>query len=644
MRLTSAFIAFALTASAFAQNPPPKIPPAGISVPDADRAELAAGAADLQKEITALTRKLSNDPKLLALLPDVEIFHKAVTWGLADNAFYSPQEIAFAKHLLSEGKERAKQLDLKKSPWLDAKGLIVRGYRSKIDNSVQPYGLVVPPDLDLTKPVPLMVWLLGRGEKRTELAFLAEREGGPPQLTPKNTITVIPYGRFCNATKFAGETDVMEALAAARAQYKIDPLRIAVAGFSMGGGSTWHLAPHFPGLWCAASPGAGFAETPIFTKANDPGKEQRPAWEQTLWRQYEATGISQNLFNVPTLAYSGEIDGQKESADLMEAAMAGENLKLERFIGPKTGHQYEPATKANLTTRFEELIATGRPAVPKEIRFSTYTLRYPESAWLRVEGMEKHWERADVHATLSDASLLAIETKNITSLSVTGIKPTSITLDGQTLTPPAAAPKSLHFIRFGDTWKFATSDPDNRKRPYLTGPVDDAFMDSFVFVRPTGKPLNPELGNWVSSEMSTSRQLWHDVFRGEAPMIDDTALTPADIANRNLVLWGDPSSNKVLAKILSKLPLQWTRETLTFHGQTYPSASHAPILIFPNPLNPRHYIVLNSGLDFRADGYGNNALQTPKLPDWAIVDLTTPADARWPGKITAAGFFDESWK
>lgn len=105
----------------------------------------------------------------------------------------------------------------------------------------------------------------------------------------------------------------MEALAAVRAHYSIDPLRIAVAGFSMGGGSTWHLATHFPGLWCAASPGAGFAETPIFTKANAPGKEVRPAWEQLLWRHYEATGISQNLFNVPTLAYTGELDGQKEA-------------------------------------------------------------------------------------------------------------------------------------------------------------------------------------------------------------------------------------------------------------------------------------------------------------------------------------------
>src|SRR3954468_17281864 len=115
----------------------------------------------------------------------------------------APKEIAFAKHLLEEGRQRATQLRAKQTPWLDGTGLIVRGYRSKLDGSVQPYGLVVPESLKAARAeIPLMVWLLGRGEKRTELAFLAEREGGPPQLTPANTIAVVPYGRFCNATKF----------------------------------------------------------------------------------------------------------------------------------------------------------------------------------------------------------------------------------------------------------------------------------------------------------------------------------------------------------------------------------------------------------------------------------------------------------
>ena len=39
---------------------------------------------------------------------------------------------------------------------------------------------------------------------------------------------------------------------------------------------------------------------------------------------------------------------------------------------------------------------------------------------------------------------------------------------------------------------------------------------------------------------------------------NDTDVTDADIANSNLVLWGDPGSNKVLARIADKLPVKWT--------------------------------------------------------------------------------------
>ncbi|MEY2427348.1 MAG: hypothetical protein QOJ40_233, partial [Verrucomicrobiota bacterium] len=177
-----------------------------------------------------------------------------------------------------------------------------------------------------------------------------------------------------------------------------------------------------------------------------------------------------------------------------------------------------------------------------------------------------------------------------------------------------------------------------------TGPIDDAFMSSFIFVRPTGKAFNEKLGDWTQAEFSHATKMWRDVFRGDAPARDDTFVTDQDIASKNLVLWGDPSSNKLLSKIFRRLPLKWDKQKLVFNGQTYDAKHHAPILVFPNPLNPDRYIVINSGIDFRNDAYGSNALQTPKLPDWAIIDLDTPPGPRWPGRIAAAGFFDEAWR
>ncbi len=120
----------------------------------------------------------------------------------------------------------------------------------------------------------------------------------------------------------------------------------------------------------------------------------------------------------------------------------------------------------------------------------------------------------------------------------------------------------------------------------------------------------------------------------------DVDVSDAEIAASNLILWGDPSSNKILARIADKLPIEWTAAGIVVGKDRYSADTHAPILIYPNPLNPNRYVVLNSGFTFREADYLSNARQTPKLPDYAVVDLTTPPDARFPGKIVQAGFFN----
>jgi hypothetical protein len=183
-----------------------------------------------------------------------------------------------------------------------------------------------------------------------------------------------------------------------------------------------------------------------------------------------------------------------------------------------------------------------------------------------------------------------------------------------------------------------------RKRHGLQGPIDDAFLDSFLMVRPTGSPMNEVVGKWTASEQARAIRQWRAIFRGEAPVKDDAAVTDADIASSNLVLWGDPQSNRVLAKIADKLPVRWTVDGIMLAGRKFPAATSAPVMIYPNPLNPRKYVVINSGFTFRESANGSNSWQVAELPDYAVVDLTQAPDARWPGRIALAGFFGENWE
>src|SRR5262249_50547202 len=164
-----------------------------------------------------------------------------------------------------------------------------------------------------------------------------------------------------------------------------------------------------------------------------------------------------------------------------------------------------------------------------------------------------------------------------------------------------------------------------------------------VIVRPTGTCSRPKFQGWGKQEMDRAVEHWRRHFRGDARVKDDTQITGADIASSNLVLWGDPDSNALLARVADRLPIKWTPTEIRVGHRTFSAEDHALILVYPNPLNPARYVVLNSGFTFRDYDYLNNARQTPKLPDWAVLDLRTPPDSRFPGNVVAADFFGARW-
>ena len=295
------------------------VPPPGISLPDADRKAIQDGLDELSKQIDLLRDSLKAKPNLLALLPDVQIYDKAVRSALSYNEFYNVQRSRGREETARAGPGACGQLRDGKAPWNAATGLIVRGYVSRIDGSVQPYGLVVPASYQPNTPhrFRLDVWCHGRGEKLSELSFINGRQSTPGEFTPPNAFVVHPYGRYCNANKFAGEIDLFEAIEDIKKHYPIDDDRLVMRGFSMGGAACWQFAVHYPSMWVAAAPGAGFSETADFLKVFQ-NESVKPTWyEQKLWHLYDCTDYALNLFNCPTVAYSGEVDRQKQAADMM---------------------------------------------------------------------------------------------------------------------------------------------------------------------------------------------------------------------------------------------------------------------------------------------------------------------------------------
>ncbi|MDG2122236.1 MAG: prolyl oligopeptidase family serine peptidase [Verrucomicrobiales bacterium] len=628
-----------------------RIPPLGIEVPDEVRGELQEGL----KALMGAMKKVEKDERLA----DVEIFYKAVAWVLRDGEFRSEKEFEVARNLLKVGLERVAALTRGEAPWTRETGLVVRGYRSAIDGSVQPYGLEIPEgyDFDGVDERRLDFWFHGRAEKVSELGFIQQRMTKAGQYPPGEAIVLHPWGRYSNANKFAGEVDLFEAWEHAKRDYRIDEDRVVVRGFSMGGAACWQFAVHYAGLWAAANPGAGFSETRKFLDFfQGEDVSGAPWYQKKLWRWYDCDDWVTNLLHVPTVAYSGEMDKQKQAADVMEDAMEAEGMNLVHVIGAKMGHKIDAASKAVIEEKVSAVAAVGRDRVPSRVRFTTYTLRYPEMLWVRVEGMGEHWEKATVEARIVPGSRVVVETENVTVLRLkmgAGECPldmaggTVVVIDGVELDGGRVMSDrswEVVYTKEDGSWRSGEPGDGARKKPGLQGPIDDAFMGSFVMVRPTGEALHAATGRWAEVEMAHAVEHWRRQFRGEARVVDDGKLSEAMVADMNLVLWGDPGSNSVLARVVGALPIEWSADGLVVNGKRYEAGSHVPVLVFPNPLNPERYVVVNSGFTYREYDYLNNARQVAKLPDWAVVDVRGEVTSRVAGRVVVAGFFGEGWE
>lgn len=641
-----------------------RVPPVGIAISESIRQELSAEAKMLEANLAEARLRWSRNPHQLRHWADIAIFGKSVDWALRYQEIFKTNEMDSARLQLKTATDRLQALDKGQAPWTDVPGPTVGGYMSRIDGSVQPFGLVIPHGWhpNSSRQWRLDFWFHGRGETLSELAFIADRMKNIGEFSPPDTFVLHLYGRYCNGSRFAGETDFWEAFEEVRRRYPIDENRLIVRGFSLGGASAWHFAVHHAARWAAAAPGAGFSETAEFLRVFQQ-EQLRPAlWEQKLWRLHDATANAVNVSMVPLIAYSGEEDRQIQAAEAMRAALRAEGMELTHLIGPKTGHKYEASAKAELNRRLDALAAVGRTRVPREVRMVTHSLRYPQMAWVTVDALTEHWEPGRVTAQLPDGDrLLRVEADGVEALTLEfgpGDAPfpvhqpvrvafagTDNTVILESTRPGTDRSWKASFHRKNGVWR---TGPDLtaglRKRHGLQGPIDDAFMDSFMMVLPTGTPLNTAAGNWVKSESTRAIEHWRRHYRGDARQKSDKDVSEADIRDHNLVLWGDPSSNQLLAKLASSLPIRWEKDRIVVGEQSFATDTHVPILVFPNPLNPTRYVVLNSGFTFRDYDYLNNARQTPKLPDWAIINLRQVPNARTPGGISAAGFFGERWE
>jgi hypothetical protein len=581
------------------------------------------------------------------LLADAEVFQKGSEWALRYESAFTAKDVATIEKALDRGTERAAALTANQSPWTTKKGKVVRGFVSAVDGSTQPYGVIIPKNYDATKPIRLDVVLHGSSKPvgMSELKFMNRfDEGDADKPGPEaDYIELHPLGRVENCYRWAGETDVFEAIEAVCRNYKIDRDRIVLRGMSMGASGTWHLGLKHPDRFAAIGPYCGYVDTHRFSETPIPGFIKvgpLPPHQEIGLHMLDSVDYAANAGVVPAIAAIGDKDTFFQAHVIMGEAFAKEDIPFTNLISPGTGHVIDPKTHAEQMRRITEHVAKGLNHDPKQLRFVTWTLKYNRCHWLELLSLGKHYERAEFRASVTDDCIEVSEVSNIIRFAIH--RPVAkMRISGVEIElPPHKADDVLVFTKSGDSWQ--CDGPHSQitltgKRPGLQGPIDDAFATPFLCVRGTGKPWNAEVNAWAAANLKGFEYEWARYMRSVLPVKNDTEVTEADLRDKHLILFGDPGSNSWIAKALAKLPVTWTRDEIRLGDQAQPAKDHAPAFICASPLAKDRYIVINSGHTFHEKEFAAfNYLLFPRLGDWALMNINADEPVR-------AGYFDESW-
>lgn len=635
---------------------------------EVERKAFLAELQPLRRRLDALEHAPNVTPDRWA---DAQIFVKGVVWALDFGPITDLKNRELVQKGLLRARNRVEALEAGRQPWADKRGTSVRGFISAVDGSVQPYGLVVPASYDPAKPSRLDVVLHGSRSATGvgELQFISSYDTGDTgtggaAASTNNFIEVHPMGRLGeNAYRFEGETDVNEAIEAVCRDYRIDRSRIVLRGSSLGGVGSWQLGLKRPDRFVAIGPTAGPVDTYEF--ANSPWKhfvrlEPLTPWQKTLLHLVDAIDYTANAGMVPVVAAMGDQDPYYSSHQLIERAFAREGIPFVGLVDPGAGHSITAKVFQEQLRLLGEPAAKGINPFPKQIRFVTWTLKFSRCHWIEVLGLAEHYQRAEIEARVApDGAITVNEPQNITRFAIhpPAIQATStqLTVGGAQIALPSSVTgtnPSFVIERRNGKWHYqGTLDSValTGKRPGLQGPIDDAFERPFLCVRGTGKAWNPAVGAWADANLRRFADEWRRHYRGTLPIKDDTEVTADDARRANLILFGDPGSNRCLRQILPQLPLEWTRDTLQVGTERHPSADHGVQMIYPNPLPGAagRYVVLNSGHTYHDSELRFSYMVFPRLGDWAILkagDNPPSAPASHVGEtVLNSGFFNEAW-
>jgi acetyl esterase/lipase len=538
--------------------------------------------------------------------------------------------------------------DRPRPPGCLAPGRVVeQAYFARNDGSPQPYLVYVPSRYSPARKHPLMLFLHGWVPDTTrinpwlppdEMVALAEKSG---------VLLAVPHGRTNTDFQFAGEVDVLRVIAEMLAFCSVDADRVYLTGVSMGGAGVWQIAMHYPHIFAAVAPISPQCDWFKFWHEHFsyPVRAELPRHIEWIIGMHNPMDLARNLTSLPSLSQQSThcflgVDHCRKMAAALKEVGAPHRF----FEDPSTlGHYiyFQPECWKRV---FDELLPKRRERLPAKVRYITSSLRFPRAYWAEIAGLQKWGVPATLDVEHTGAGRIVLKTDNVAGVSLSppvtwatgGLF--AVTWNGKDL--GQRKPDAGGRVVLDRPGAPEGVEPSLRKTRAVCGPVSDVMNHPFVLVR--GTRGTKEETDALTAMARRFADDWYAYAEGRAAVIRDSEVTPALMRQRNLVLFGLPETNELVARIAPRLPFRLSRRAVTLpDGKTFPMEGTGLMLTYPNPLAPDRYVLVCHGIPWGEGRSPNHRFDL--LPDFALYRAES-----LPGiginRYLAAGLFDANWQ
>jgi pimeloyl-ACP methyl ester carboxylesterase len=442
-----------------------------------------------------------------------------------------------------------------------------------------------------------------------------------------NFLMCAPLARGPSGYVHVAEVDILQMLEEVQRDYAVDPDRVYLLGWSMGGAGAFLMASRFPDRFAAMMPVAGSADSSLVENAR-----HVPCWN---YHGLGDTTVSPGYLRIVETAYRA-------------LGLPYHDGFLERpFVwGPWADHWVGYRMMGSID-EIEKILGTyRRVASPKEVTLVTPELRHNASYWVRIDAFESYVEPGRLVARSAD-NTIEVTSQNVRAFTlllshapVDANRAIRVLHNGRLVFEGKAGAE----LTLGQ--RAAGQGP--HKIHGLSGPLSDIYYEPFLIV-----VAGPEATDAVAlaarkqAESMRATGLLGNRFFG-VRIKSEPDVTAEDIDKYHLIVFGSGNSSTLLNRIMGRLPVRIEGNAVAAGDRRFPGEDVGFRLIYPNPLNPRKYVVVCAGVSSAGlEGLGSipapnyGWLSRVSEPDVLITDRRARGTFK---RYLAAYTFDNDWK